>query len=71
MFLRRIENALQMENEAQVHLVKNDPTQQLRLARRLGFLDDDKTAVSLFKERLSETKAIVAKYFKDHYGGDA
>lgn len=71
LFLRRIENALQMENEAQVHLVKNDPTQQLRLARRLGFLDDDKTAVSLFKERLSETKAIVAKYFKDHYGGDA
>lgn len=69
LFLRRIENALQMENEAQVHLVKDNSEFRLKVARRLGFDADTQTAISVLNERLSETKAIVAKYFKDHFGG--
>lgn len=43
-FLRRLENRLQMEEERQVHRLPRAPEALHRLARALGYLDDDAAA---------------------------
>lgn len=60
LFLRRVENRLQMEDERQVHELPGRPDAQLRLARAMGFFGD--TALADFEAELSRQRECVRAF---------
>lgn len=58
-FLRRIENRLQMEEERQIHTLPTDPAEIARLARRTGYPD-----AGAFLKDLKEQTAFVSSCFE-------
>lgn len=65
-FLRRIESALQMENEQQIHVIKNNPQERLKVARRLGLNQNESEAVDILNEKLSQTLTLVSETYKKY-----
>jgi len=66
-FLRRLESCLQMDNEQQTHVLKNDPRHKLAVARRLGFTHPEKEALSILEERLFNVMSATKRIFHEHY----
>ena len=60
LFLRRVENRLQMEDERQVHALPQRPEAQLRLARAMGFAGD--TALAEFDAELARQRDHVRAF---------
>lgn len=60
LFLRRVENRLQMEDERQVHALPQRPAAQLRLARAMGFTGT--TALADFEAELSRQRDHVRAF---------
>ena len=58
-FLRRIENRLQIEEERQLHTLPKDPKEITALARRTGYADTEK-----FLKELEEKTAFVSGCFE-------
>ena len=67
LFLRRVETALQMEEERQIHVIKNSPEEILKIARRLEFQQSKQEAINLFQEKLLKTQAEIYKIFERFY----
>lgn len=67
LFLRRIESALQMEDERQTHLLKNSPMERLKVARRLGYAGTADQALNAFSEELQKTSDFIHKTFRSFY----
>lgn len=63
LFLRRVENHIQMVEEEQVYHLPQDPAAQARLARSLGFEGDGNAAVSGMLAELSDHMKIVRRSF--------
>lgn len=59
LFLRRLENRLQMIDERQTHDLPEEPVQRIMLARSLGYPDKD-----LFDEKLADHKAVARGCFE-------
>lgn len=68
LFLRRVESAIQMENEQQTHVIKDTNEHKLKLARRIGIIESDNQAVTLFQDELSTTMDLIHKIFMEYYG---
>ncbi len=65
LFLRDVENKLQMENDRQTHLIPGDPSQRQSLARSLGYLDQgQKTAEAQLKADLNFNTERVHRIFQ-------
>ena len=65
LFLRRLENRLQMADEKQVHALPDDPAGRIRVARSLnvqGGPDDE--ILANFEQCLSANRDIAEKYFE-------
>ncbi len=60
LFLRRVENRLQMEDERQLHELPRRPDAQLRLARAMGFSGD--TALADFAAELARQRDRVRAF---------
>ncbi len=60
LFLRRVENRLQMEDERQVHELPRRPEARLRLARAMGFGGD--AALADFEAALARERARVREF---------
>ena len=58
-FLRRIENRLQIEEERQLHTLPKDPKEIAALARRSGYADTER-----FLKELEEKTTFVAGCFE-------
>lgn len=67
LFLRRIESALQMEDERQTHLLKNAPAERLKVARRLGYTKSADQALNAFSEEFQSTSDFIHKTFQSFY----
>jgi glutamate-ammonia-ligase adenylyltransferase len=67
LFLRRIESALQMEDERQTHLLKNSPNERLKITRRLGYTEPNEQALSTFSEEFQKTSDFIHKTFQSFY----
>lgn len=67
LFLRRLESALQMDDERQTHVLKDDPKELLKVARRLGFAGGRDEAVSSLCERVQRTRDGIYGLFKKFY----
>jgi len=68
LFLRRLESCIQMENEQQSHLVKNNSQAKIKLARRMGITLPEDDAVNLLDEELTDVRYTVKKIFHEVYG---
>lgn len=68
LFLRRLESAIQMENEQQTHVIRDDFETRLKLARRMGFTQTETDAVSRLEEDLLNVRSAVKKLFDEVYG---
>jgi glutamate-ammonia-ligase adenylyltransferase len=60
LFLRRVENRLQMEDERQVHELPRRPEARLRLARAMGWFGD--TALADFESELARQRECVRQF---------
>lgn len=67
LFLRRLESALQMGDERQTHVIKDDPAEILKAARRLGFTQPADEAITAFSDKLRMTRDAVHGIFKKFY----
>lgn len=63
LFLRRLENRLQMIDERQVHDLPDDKHRRQFLARSLGFANDNGDALSDFEDSLMEHQAMARHCF--------
>lgn len=64
LFLRRLENRLQMLDEQQTHELPDEPARRLVLARSLGIPGDSRDAVlDSFEEQLLLNRAVARTYF--------
>ncbi len=64
LFLRRLESALQMDDEQQTHLYKNDAKFKTKIAARLGFTA---SGVAELDEQLHNTRTWVQNLFEKVY----
>ena len=66
LFLRRLENRLQMIDEAQVHTLPNDSKERLVIARSLGFsdADHDDDTLARFDRYLAKQRDIARECFE-------
>lgn len=64
LFLRRLENRLQMIDERQTHDLPDDRQQRLMLARSLGFDDSNGEALVTFEDRLLEHQTLARSCFE-------
>ncbi|MDZ7736129.1 MAG: hypothetical protein U5P41_08530 [Gammaproteobacteria bacterium] len=64
LFLRRLENRLQMIDERQVHDLPDDKAQRRMLARSLGFDDEKADALTDFEDSLMEHQAMARNCFE-------
>lgn len=64
LFLRKLENRLQMIDEQQTHLLSDDPLQRIKIASSMGFgnSDEEKT-LELFDEQLARHRIIAKSCF--------
>ena len=67
LFLRRIESALQMEDEQQTHLLKSKPDERLKVARRLGYQHPAEEAVAILMEQIDTTRRLISTTFAEFY----
>lgn len=64
LFLRRLENRLQMADEAQVHDLPDDPTKRLVIARSMGFTaKDDQLTLQKFDQYLAQQRNFSKQCF--------
>lgn len=63
LFLRRLENRLQMIDERQVHELPDDKDRRRFLARTLGFATDNGDALSDFEDSLMEHQTMARQCF--------
>jgi glutamate-ammonia-ligase adenylyltransferase len=66
-YLRRVETALQMEDEKQTHTLRSKPGDRLKIARRLGLKQADSEAIDIFTEELENTRNLVRQTFAEFY----
>jgi len=65
LFLRRVENSLQMVDEAQTHLLNSDPKERLKTARRLGYQgENDDSILHSFGRELEKITSGVHSLFE-------
>lgn len=65
LFLRQLENRLQMVDEQQTHEVPNEQDKHLRIARSFGFTENDEIAnVEMFDQKLESHKLIARQCFE-------
>ncbi len=64
LFLRRLENRLQMIDERQTHDLPDDRQQRLMLARSLGFDDSNGEALAAFEDQLLEHQTLARSCFE-------
>ena len=65
LYLRRLENRLQMADEKQVHALPDDAAGRVRVARSLNMAGGtDAEVMDGFEQRLAEQRTIAAKYFE-------
>lgn len=69
LFLRRLESCLQMENEQQTHVYKDDFDFKLKQARRMGIWLEPKESVNLLDEQLLKVRDGVRRIFEEYYQG--
>jgi glutamate-ammonia-ligase adenylyltransferase len=66
LFLRRVEHRLQVVNEAQTHLVPHSAKEQMALARRMGYFEDDpEDARERFLDDLTRFTTMVKNTFRN------
>lgn len=63
-FLRRTENMIQIENDAQLHRIPQDPDQLAKLIRRLGYTEPN------FKIAISGHQLLIEKIFNALFEAD-
>jgi len=71
LFLRRIENRLQMLADAQTHTIPVDPLARLRIATSMGFANWETCAAELDLHRASVTRAFQEVMFARHEAATA
>lgn len=65
LFLRKLEHRLQLVDEQQTHLLSFEASQQLKAARRMGYLDENPDkALTQFQERFKEATSGVHQIFE-------
>lgn len=64
LFLRRLENRLQMIDERQTHDLPDDKQQRHMLARSLGYADDQGQALADFEDELIDHQAMARNCFE-------
>lgn len=67
LFLRRVESALQMEDEQQTQTLSAKPGDILKVARRCGYTAKADRAVDHFLEQLQKTRGLIHGLFKKYY----
>lgn len=67
LFLRRVESALQMEEELQIQLLSHKPDEILKVARRCGYQAKKERAIDHFLEQLQKTQGLIYNLFKKYY----
>ncbi|MGC4028772.1 MAG: bifunctional [glutamate--ammonia ligase]-adenylyl-L-tyrosine phosphorylase/[glutamate--ammonia-ligase] adenylyltransferase [Steroidobacteraceae bacterium] len=65
-FLRRLENRIQMLDDAQTHSLPSDPLQRARMALAMGLPD-----VATLEAQLAVHRAVVARHFADLFSVSA
>ncbi|MBF0491763.1 MAG: hypothetical protein HQM15_03185 [Deltaproteobacteria bacterium] len=66
LFLRRVEHRLQLVHEAQTHNIPQNISEQMALARRMGYYDEDlEKAHARFMDDLTHTTSMVQNIFKN------
>jgi glutamate-ammonia-ligase adenylyltransferase len=66
LFLRDVENKLQMVHDSQTHVLPEDAAELRLLARRLGYADGHGSpAASRFERDLDEQRAVVRRLFEE------
>ena len=68
-YLRELENAIQMLNNVQTHLIPTDPISQEQLLSLLGFEANELNWKSLCDQVLSH-RQIVGEFFQDFFAGN-
>ncbi len=63
LFLRRLENHLQMVDEQQTHQLPDEPNKRLNIARSMIKPDQVDDAIELFEEQLSHHRAVAKNCF--------
>lgn len=63
LFLRKVENRIQMRNDAQVHALPEDAAGRYRLATGLNFNDTEQ-----FEMALADARAVISKHFSGLLG---
>jgi glutamate-ammonia-ligase adenylyltransferase len=71
LFLRRIENRLQMLADAQTHTIPTDPLTRARIAAAMGFEDWPACAAELERHRARVTRAFEEVIFARHEAASA
>ncbi len=65
LFLRRVEHRLQLVHESQTHTIPQNISEQMALARRMGYYDEDlEKAHARFMDDLIHTTSMVQNIFK-------
>ncbi|MCY4338193.1 MAG: hypothetical protein OXD47_05260 [Gammaproteobacteria bacterium] len=65
LFLRRLENRLQMADEKQVHALSDDAADRVRVARSLSMTERaDDAILADFEQTLRQHQAVAEKYFE-------
>ncbi|MEW6778173.1 MAG: hypothetical protein AB1405_17890, partial [Bdellovibrionota bacterium] len=67
-FLRRLENRLQMESERQTHFIPTEPSALRRLARSMGYLEQD--GIERLEREFARHRETVRRFFGPLLGAD-
>ncbi len=71
LYLRRLENRLQMEDEKQTHQIPDNLDEQYRIARRMGYLEDSRDeTLKIFQEDLQSVTSRVHHLFDTFFTGN-
>lgn len=69
LFFRRIETALQMEEERQIQIVPNSSKELIKIARRMGFTKPNEVSLAEFQKTLNHYQEKIYKLFQEYYNG--
>lgn len=67
LFLRRVESALQMEEEQQTQMLPGQTAELVKVARRCGFQGEADAVVDHFMEQLQKSRGLIHNLFKKYY----
>ncbi len=67
--LRRLEHLVQLEEDRQTHVIRDEPAVRLRLAWWVGRGDDARARLDDFERRLADTCSLVRRYFDQIVSG--